>query len=884
MRFWLLSVLLFYFIKPVVAQSVISGNIQDKASQGVPSVSITYKAIGGLVILGYVISNESGEFQLNVPVSGLDSLDLTFMHLAYLKKTIRIANKSSKYTFKLEDNTKTLKEIKVASVPVYRTGDTVNYNVSEFTSKQDRVIADIVKKLPGVEMHGNMILYQGKPIQKYMVNNLDLMGGKYGLINNNLPAEAVKNIQIVENDQPIKILNSLVPSDRASLNIQLKKFTTTGTGKVGVGYEPVLWDVNLTPMTFNKNFQTLNSFQTNNNGNDVALQLGSMSMNSGSFGLDLSEPIKTEGRSYFGLADVSSPAFDQKKWLDNRIFLYNSNVLKKLNNGLEIKGNISYYNNLNKREGYTSTSIFTPDKTVNYTETIDNSYRTNDLDAGVIINKNENNIYLNDNFKVHRKWNADRGNLLLDQDQPIIQNNNFDDFNILNKFSIARFIGKQLLSINSLIEYGTTPQTLYLSPGSFENIFNAGNHFNSLTQQVQSRNFKNENSISFTRAFKKLVFSPEIGLNYLDNQLNTQIITDVNGKKQQLGDDFVNDLNTTQTILYFKLITNYVLNKWKFNISTPYSFNVFRVKQFNDLQLNNETRNSFNPSLSVKYELTAKTDLDVNGSYSNQFGGLSNFNSAYILSSYRDIQKYNGRLLESKNFGSGISISYKNTVEASFATLSYNYTHGERDYIYRTTLDTNGLSTVELDNRPSRQDAHSVIGRASTYFQNLKTVLKINANLLFSKSDYLLNNLFTKQYAYLYGAGLDLNNSALEYLSLRYSTNFNRSISKLKGQYENSILTNNHTIDFSFYPVKNHSISVTNTYYITNSKGQENQLFIDLEYRWTIPKLKTDIEFSLFNLLNNNLYFQQYNNEYSVVQSYFQLRSRRFMVSTRFKF
>src|SRR5690606_28278686 len=164
-------------------------------------------------------------------------------------------------------------EIKVGNMPIYKRKDTINYDVNAFTSKQDRVIADIIKKLPGIEMRGDQILYQGKPIQKYMVNNLDLMEGRYGMINNNLPADAVKNVQVVENDQPIKILDSLVFSDRASLNLELKKFTSTGSGKVGVGLAPLLWDVNVTPMTFGKTFQMLNSFQSNNTGHDVAKDL-----------------------------------------------------------------------------------------------------------------------------------------------------------------------------------------------------------------------------------------------------------------------------------------------------------------------------------------------------------------------------------------------------------------------------------------------------------------------------------------------------------------------------------------------------------------------------------------------------------------------------------
>src|SRR5699024_5728851 len=131
-----------------------------------------------------------------------------------------------------------IQEVKVEDMPVFRRKDTLNYTVDAFTGREDRVIGDIIRKLPGIEMDGERILYRGKPIQKYMVNNLDLMEGRYGMINKNLPADAVKDVQVVENDQPIKILDSLVFSDQASLNLKLKKFTTSGTVKVGLGASP----------------------------------------------------------------------------------------------------------------------------------------------------------------------------------------------------------------------------------------------------------------------------------------------------------------------------------------------------------------------------------------------------------------------------------------------------------------------------------------------------------------------------------------------------------------------------------------------------------------------------------------------------------------------
>jgi hypothetical protein len=80
------------------------------------------------------------------------------------------------------------------------------------------------------------ILYQGKAINKYYIEGLDLLEGKYNLANDNLPYQEVSQ-QILENHQPIKTLDSLQFSDRTALNIKLK---TPILLQVKLGLEVVL--------------------------------------------------------------------------------------------------------------------------------------------------------------------------------------------------------------------------------------------------------------------------------------------------------------------------------------------------------------------------------------------------------------------------------------------------------------------------------------------------------------------------------------------------------------------------------------------------------------------------------------------------------------------
>jgi hypothetical protein len=77
--------------------------------------------------------------------------------------------------------------------------------------------------MPGVEVNKDgTILYQGEAINKFYVNGKDLMEGGYGTINNSLPKDAVQKVEIMENHQPVKILQDKVASENAAINVKLK--------------------------------------------------------------------------------------------------------------------------------------------------------------------------------------------------------------------------------------------------------------------------------------------------------------------------------------------------------------------------------------------------------------------------------------------------------------------------------------------------------------------------------------------------------------------------------------------------------------------------------------------------------------------------------------
>lgn len=268
-------IFIFLITQFVISQSKISGSITSLGQKPITGATVVIE--NNSRILAYAITNEKGYYKIIYTNPKKDTLTIEVSFLGFKK----IVNTSQTLNFILEESSEPLKEVVIkAPPPIAQKGDTLSYNVSSFKDKKDQVIADVLAKMPGIEVESDVrILYEGKAIEKYYIEGLDLLEGKYNLANNNLPASAVSKVQILENHQLIKLLDSLVFSDKTSINIKLKNdISFTGQAKLGSGFLPALWSANITPMLFTKKQQMISSYQSNNIGNDVTKEVKSLTI------------------------------------------------------------------------------------------------------------------------------------------------------------------------------------------------------------------------------------------------------------------------------------------------------------------------------------------------------------------------------------------------------------------------------------------------------------------------------------------------------------------------------------------------------------------------------------------------------------------------------
>lgn len=835
--------------------------------------------IGSSRILSYAISNEEGYYSLTV-TSERDSLQIKVSHLGYKEVTRTIANSNQTENFTLAESSVPLKEVVVKSIPIEKRSDTITYSVSAFKDQKDRVIADVLKKLPGIEVLENgKILYQGKAIQKYYIEGLDLLEGKYNLANNNLPANSVSKVQILENHQPIKLLDSTVFSNRTSLNIDLKNdIAVTGTAKLGAGFSPFLWDVNVTPMLFAKKLQMISSYQANNSGNDISTEVKVLTAEE-----FLDQFGNTDDKqNWLGIQELSSPPFSEDYWLDNNAHLLTTNFLTRLKKDFDLKVNLSYTNDVQEQVGSTETSFFTPEGTVTISESTENRLLYNFLKSNFILEKNTKKSYLKNNFQIKTYWDSQDGLAILNN-QGIEQNAELPFTSLNNKLKWIQPIGKRLVTIKSILTYNKAPQDLMIAPGQFQELLNNGEPFDVLNQEIDHSLFYSNTSLSFIHGYNNFTFTPKVGFSHQNEQLDSRILANDNIVESTTFDSFQNELRFNQSSLDFVLNTQYRSKKFKIDLDTPFRLRAFDTSD--DLVGGNQsvTRFVFEPRLSVKKEINAFWEASVSTGYSKRFGDINQLYGGYILTNYRNIERYQAPILERSTSTTGLGVSYRNTLKSLFLSGFYSFANTNQNLLWERFVNSNGSSTVGFQEQDNTNRSHILNVRGSKFLSKLKTTVTLSTYLSLNDKEQNLNDVLTD----VQTKGIELNgkvNTELtDWMSFKYEAKFSITDTEFNNQSLDDIKIHDHVANFIFYPNSSNYIGFDVNYYWNNlaSENQENY-FLNLIYRYTLKKHRIDFELKWSNILNYDEFTQVSSDALLYERSVYQLRPSQLLCTVRF--
>lgn len=876
-------VLLFFLIVPftIFSQINISGRIISEENTPIPQAYVT-AANSENVILAYGITNKEGEFRIQLN-SDLEHLILKVRALNYAFHSEIIENKSQSFEIILSPEITVLDEVFIKQRPIRQKGDTLSYNVSAFQEQKDRVIADVLKKMPGIEIDLNgRIIYQGNPINKYYIEGLDLLEGKYSLANENLPADAVSSVQILENHQPIKMLDSIVYSDKTALNIKLKKnITTTGIAELGAGFSPMLWKANVTPMLFNKNQQMISSYQGNNTGEDVSLQLEILTLT------DLINQSEIHSNyNWLNISNVLTPPIADKRWLDNEIHLGTINYLTKWKNNYDFRINASYYNDYQKLFSESSTLYFLSTDTLKITENRRNLKLTNNVSTKFTLTQNDKSTYFENATEFRGNWENSHG-LLNNLNETIDQKTRKPLWLISNRFSTIRPIGKELINISSMISWQQSQENLMINPGQFSDILNDSIALYGNYQSLDFSRFFTENSLGVTKQLRSFTIYPKIGLQYISQNFESNLFNLLDENQfVPNNSNFQNDLNWNQFKNYLNFGIHYRKNNWKASLNLPLNYFLISVRDNSLNQKISKEKIFVLPDLSVNFQPNTYWIINIHAFLNHDFVNINKLYFSYILQNYRTLQRIKSTVIP-EAFGQNYSasIQYKNPIKSIFANLNYNFSTIQNSVIYNQTMDESGNSLIDAQEKNNTSERYSVIGKISKYISKLKSTFTLSVNYLTQRQKQFLNNELSDIENFGWGFGVKINSNPLDWLSIGYDGKLSMIQNQINAIENRRIKTQTHSFSVNLYPYKNHYIGFSTDYFTNNfSKNNQETTFLDLTYRFTFPKTKIDMELSWNNIFNSDLFTNALSYSFYYSEQTIQLRPSQLFLKVKFSF
>lgn len=848
---FLAAILSFIAALTATAQTY-KGKVVNENGKPLRSASVVLLADGGRTTLSFTRTAGDGSFAISEKDNGgKRAVSMMFSYVGYARDTIRIKDFRQGQTVVLHEKSVMIKEVKVRAPRVTQRGDTLSFLVKSFKQKQDRSIADVIKKMPGLQVGDDgTITYQGKRINRFYIEGLDLLGSKYSQASENISADKVKSVQVYERHQPVKLLRDVTFSDQAALNIVLtddarnvwQGLADIGAGTKAQGGAGALGDSRIMAMMFSRKMQSISMYKYNNTGKDVMKEVHDRQA------IENDAPVEN---SILGGITMPAPSLDQTRITFNNSNLLATNWLFKTRKGDDLRLQVSGL--LDKTtQSQTTQTVYTDLAGGNaIVEDVDAAQHTSEISAELKYEKNRDDIYLVNTLKGYADFNRSTATTMLNG-MEMYENVKPRKRYVQDSFTMSkRLKNKRLFSLSAYFSYNNLPGGLLLSDSTMERLGMQSFYWGAETY-----------------------FSHRVG------RFNFRYTLSTNGKSQQLsinntmidGKDKYDESDTRLTPQ-----ANYSYGSLKLTASVPLVWLLRR--------LNSDTRNDFllEPNLKASFSPTARWDFSASYSYSYNPLDVSFSGSLPIFTDYITMRQGAGRLSKTMSHVLNGQVSYKNTIKGQFATLSVAWNNMFDNILYSSEMVDDVYKSYATD---KTSDSHilSVFARLAQSFRWSRLNIGVTAYYAGSDYDLLVSDVVTPFKMDNLVVSADISLQPAEWLSFEAYSSYTMSGLKNKSNGEHLMPTLNsfnHGIKAFLMPGY-WQIEWNNEIYHSNDKSVSFNYFSDISVSY---RRKTyEIGLSLNNIFGNNTYSRQTISTTVCRYQVMQLRPRSVMARISFNF
>ena len=835
--FWSLSLALFLTVFSVEAYGqAVTGVVTDgETGQVIEGATITL--MRGDNLMDFALTDAGGKFSIAWKYA--DTLMLNVHSLSY-EQAVYPVSKPTQMSIRLKPEAIALKEVEIEGGRVVMRGDTIRYDLSRYATDKDVYVKDVLRKLPGIDVQeSGRVTYNGKAIDHLLVEGMDLTGGRYNQITNNLTAKSVRTAEIMQNYRAIKAMGESLGMDEVALNLKLDPDARDQwivNLQAGAGYgDEMLWEGRLNTMQLGYKQQSLYSYRTNNTGNDLTTELLLLTGTNNEVNIP----------SFLSQSSISAP-------LARRRLLFNSTHT--------LSGNRMYQwgedNSLRLQAGYTfdRTTQERWNSTVYYIDAdsvrIDETYRLRLIDhnafADMCYEKNSPLHYIAE--KVHAEAETTHGT-----SASLAQKMHTAQLKVTNDFKLIGNRGRANYEVDSRIQYSYLPSSLRVDEQ---------------TDRYRQHDVYTDNYFNYQHKRNGITSQLRVGIQA--NWGYEQTTTD--------GEEYDDNrrINTSGAMVYLTPGLQIEREKLKLSLSAP-----LKGKRYFE-----QSKNYFlyNPRLNLTLTPNQHWKLTVGANISRTIGNATDLYTPDYRKNYRTYYQTNGLMPTSLSQSYSLSGEYKKPIRELFANFSLRYQNRRHNTIYNSvvTTDSTWYERMAMTYHTEGWTANGAISKGVFAW---KMKFSVSVDLSRQEGKQMTNSLLQTYRYDVLNVGPQLSWDPVSLFSFEYRGSFSLSSTRIGSDTELDALFNmTHQAKMTFTIGRRLDLIASAEAYSNDlGNGERKNTFL-ADLSMTYRQKRWRINAALRNLFDKDAYTYT---TYSTTQSrssWLGIRPRELTVSATYQF
>lgn len=865
-------VLFFLSIFQGFAQKKIVGSVVDENSKDhIPYVNILIKNSETLNLIDFTSTDERGNFKININ-KDIDAILIETSIISHLAKNqlIRLDGAQDKYiiNFSLQERLTELQEVYIEGVknPITVKKDTTVYSVVQFKDGSERVVEDLLKKLPGISVGDNGVLkFKGKQVTRVLLDGDNIFDQNYTIGTKNIDSEIVAEVQAIEDYNANPLLKGIKSSDDVAVNLILKKGITdvSGNSEIGLGFDSKkLIKANAISVSIKiKGFSTI-SF--NNTGENFS-PYNFLSTN---FHFSKHNEFDQRTNNLINRNTNHSNLPDARVSLNSNYF-GSLNALYKVNEKLSFRVNYNIFKDkLKQREAYhTIYNIENNLLTISNQENTTKSPLVNSFEYEFIYKINKKSFFTYDG-----KWDSQ-----MVKENSYGMNNEVDfenrtrskDVFLTNDLEYTyRINDKSVFQLLGIVSTNAIPQSIHLrrENQNRDQTIDLKKNYVKFQTSILSKKGRNESSF-------------ELGYNFIEDYVDSDL------KGMTIADVFLEN-NTYLKSSKFYLNTSYLFKIKKWSFLTRLSGNLYNIN-LNDSNLKNNYEDCFVnilPKFSIKYYLSKESHLYTDYYLTNRLPYANSIYSGLILT--------NNRNLTNNDFSFNLFDTHSSTlgyrINDFYNLFQFNvygsYTFKKYGFVQQLKIDEENSFYTSIVGVTDSGDVSFGL-ELEKYIHLLKSTFTLNSSYSVNEYQNIVNDSELRNNASTSWFG----NLGVR-TGFQGNINFENKISFSNSSFKNEASKSNAFTSFQNefqvkYTSADFQVLLNNQYFKADlSDSASSNLFLDaiLSYQPKSSKMKYQIKAN--NLLNSNRYRSINSSDFSTSIMEHSLQERFVVFSILFKY